>query len=118
MKTALKAPGFGADAMAEASAMLGEEFRIEQWNHEASRDVVRHYAWGIGDDNPLWSDTDYAAGTRWGRIIAPPTFCYGIFDAVIAPGLPDIQWIYSGADWQFHRPIRRDEPIRARVLLG
>lgn len=117
MKTTLKAPGFGADAMAEASAMQGEEFRIEQWNHEASRDVVRHYAWGIGDDNPLWSDPDHASGTRWGGIIAPPTFCYGIFDAVIAPGLPDIQWIYSGADWQFHRPIRRDEPIRARATL-
>ena len=27
---------------------------------------IRHYAHGIGDDNPLWCDPDYAAGTRWG----------------------------------------------------
>ena len=29
---------------------------LEPWCHEASRDGIRHYAHGIGDDNPLWSD--------------------------------------------------------------
>lgn len=47
----------------------------------------------------------------------PPTFAYGVFDAVVAPGLPDIQWIYSGADWTFHAPMRRNEEIAARATL-
>src|SRR6516164_673461 len=64
MTTTLLAPGLRQDALAEARAMIGQEFRIEQWNYEASRDVVRHYAWGIGDDNPLWCDPAYAARTR------------------------------------------------------
>ena len=33
---------------------------VEPWNYEATRDAIRHYAHGIGDDNPLWSDPVYA----------------------------------------------------------
>ena len=29
---------------------------LEPWCHEATRDNIRHYAHGIGDDNPLWCD--------------------------------------------------------------
>jgi acyl dehydratase len=117
MTTTLLAPGLREDALAEARAMIGKEFRIEQWNYEASRDVIRHYAWGIGDDNPLWCDPAYAAGTRHAGIVAPPTFLYGVFDAVVAPGLPDIQWFYSGSDWVFHRPLRVGEPVTAKAKL-
>ena len=41
------------------------ENTLEPWCHEATRDNIRHYAHGIGDDNPLWCDPDYAAKTRW-----------------------------------------------------
>ena len=27
---------------------------VEPWCYEATRDNIRHYAHGIGDDNPLW----------------------------------------------------------------
>ena len=118
MSQKLLAPGLGPEALAEAREQVGQEFRIEQWNYEASRDVIRHYAWGIGDDNPLWCDPDYAARTRWGGIVAPPTFCYSVFDAVVAPGLPDVQWVYSGADLTFHRPMRRNEAIEAKATLA
>jgi acyl dehydratase len=115
MTKVLKAPELASDALRQARAMIGMPIRIEQWNHEASRDVIRHYAWGIGDDNPLWCDPDYAARTHWRGIIAPPTFPYGVFDAVVAPGLPDIQWIYSGTDWTFFHPVRRNDEITARA---
>jgi acyl dehydratase len=117
MNNLLLAPAFDSDALAEARAMIGQEIRVEQWNHEASRDGIRHYAWGIGDDNPLWSDPAYAAKSRHRGIVAPPTFLYGVFDAVVAPGLPDIHWFYSGADWIFDRPLRVGEPVTARAKL-
>lgn len=113
--TALIAPDLKGDALAQARALLGMKINIEQWNYEASRDVIRHYAWGIGDNNPLYCDPAYAAKTRWGGIIAPPTFFFSIFDAVVAPGLPDIQWYYSGADWTFHQPARRNDEITAHA---
>ena len=31
----------------------------EPWCYEATRDNIRHYAHGIGDDNPLWCDPAY-----------------------------------------------------------
>jgi len=110
---AMQAPSLAADALAEARALIGMPIRLEQWNYEASRDTIRHYAWGIGDDNPLWLDPAYAAKTRWGGIIAPPTFMHSIHDAVVAPGLPDIQWFYAGCDWTFDRPARRGDEITA-----
>jgi acyl dehydratase len=45
-------------------------------NYEVTRDGTRHFAYGYGDDNPLYCDAGYAAGTRWGTLIAPPTFLY------------------------------------------
>ncbi|MFI7667591.1 MaoC family dehydratase N-terminal domain-containing protein [Nocardia sp. NPDC049526] len=45
-------------------------------NFQVTWDGVRHFAFGYGDDNPLYCDPDYAAQTRWGSLIAPPTFLY------------------------------------------
>src|SRR5882672_9175051 len=45
-------------------------------NYEVTWDGSRHFAFGYGDDNPLYCDPAYAAGTRWGRLVAPPTFLY------------------------------------------
>ncbi len=40
-------------------------------------DVFRHVAEAYGDDNPLWCDPDYAAGTVWGGPLAPPPLVGG-----------------------------------------
>jgi acyl dehydratase len=45
-------------------------------NYEVTWDAARHFAYGYGDDNPLYCDPEYAAGTRWNSLIAPPTFLY------------------------------------------
>ena len=105
--TELLAPAIADDALAQARALIGMPIRVEQYNYEATRDTIRHYAWGIGDDNPLYYDADYARKSKWGTIIAPPTFFFGLWDAVVAPGLPDVQWFYSGIDAKFHHAIKR-----------
>ena len=109
----LLAPAISDDALEQARALIGMPIRVEQWNYEASRDAIRHYAWGIGDDNPLFYDEAYAKASKWGGITAPPTFFFGIWDAVVAPGLPDVQWYYSGIDAEFYHPIRRNDTITA-----
>ncbi len=40
-------------------------------------DTFRNVAIAYGDDNPLWSSPDYAEGTRWGSVIAPPPLVGG-----------------------------------------
>src|SRR3974377_2114632 len=49
---------------------------VEPWNFEATRDGIRHYAHGIGDDNPLWTDPAYAEKTKFGTIVALPSFLF------------------------------------------
>jgi len=117
MEKRLNAPSLNENALEEASQMIGKDFEVELWNEEASKDVIRHYAWGIGDDNPIYFNEEYAKKTKWGKIIAPPLFLYSVFDAVIAPGLPDIQWIYSGADWTFYRPVFVNDKFRVKASL-
>jgi len=115
MSTTLLQTSLPSDAIAQARSLLGMPIRVELWNNEATRDTIRHYAWGIGDDNPLYCDPEYAKGTRWGTIIAPPTFFFGVFDAVVAPGLPDVHWFYSGADWFFDKPAHRGDEFTAHA---
>lgn len=43
-------------------------------NEWVTTDLIRHYADALGDKNPLWRDEQYCRRTRWGGIIAPPTF--------------------------------------------
>jgi acyl dehydratase len=67
-----KFPKITEQGLADLRTRIGVKIEntIEPWNYEASRDAIRHYAWGIGDDNPLFHDADYAKGTQWGGIIA------------------------------------------------
>ena len=107
------------DAMVEeAEALVGRPLRIEQWNHEATLDTIRHYAWGVGDNNPLYCDEAYAAGTQYGGIIAPPTFLYSIFSAAMGLGLVGLQPIYGGTSWEFFELIRRGDRLRCDAKVG
>ena len=102
----------------EAHALEGRPIRVEPWNHEASLDSIRHYAWGVGDSNPLFSDEEYAASSAHGGIIAPPTFLYSSFDGAIGLGFPGVQPIYAGTAWEFHETIRRGDRITPRAAMG
>lgn len=101
----------------EAHGFTGIELRVEPWNYEATRDTIRHYAWGIGDDNPLWCDVDYAGSGPYATIVAPPTFLYSSFDGAIGLGFPGIQPFYAGTEWRFHSVVRRDDAIRPRATM-
>jgi len=92
---------------------------VEPWCHEATRDNIRHYAHGIGDDNPLWCDPDYAAKTQYGGIVALPSFLYAT-DRIVSGyvgGLPGVHAMWSGADWNWHKPVRRNDEIHTEVRL-
>jgi acyl dehydratase len=83
----------------------------------AAVDIRRWATYSIGDDNPLWSDEEYGRRSRWGSVIAPPTFLYTIDSTIVAPGLRGIQWIYGGTRWRHHRPVRVGDRITARARL-
>ena len=62
-------PKITQEGLDDLSKRIGVKIEntVEPWCYEATRDNIRHYAHGIGDDNPLWCDPDYAKGTRFGE---------------------------------------------------
>lgn len=92
---------------------------LEPWCYEATRDNIRHYAHGIGDDNPLWCDPDYARTTPYGDIIAPPSFifaCSRIISGYVG-GLPGIHAMFAGCDFSWMKPIRRNTELHTEAYL-
>ena len=91
----------------------------EPWCYEATRDNIRHYAHGIGDDNPLWCDPDYAVKSQYGGIVALPSFLFSTSRIVsgYVGGLPGVHAMWSGANWTWHKPVMRNDVISTEAHL-
>jgi acyl dehydratase len=62
--------------------------RGEPVTTEVEKSAVRKFARAIGETNPLYYDPGYAATTRFGAMIAPPTFVAALKGTGLPP-LPD-----------------------------
>jgi acyl dehydratase len=97
-----------------------------------SEDAFRHVAWSYGDDNPLWSDPGYAAGTRWKGAIAPPALVGG--DSLIGEDalseaemerqdelrgdpLRGVHAFYAASEREWWAPLTPDHEILRRTAL-
>ena len=106
-------------SIGEAASMIGVPLRRDrmQWIETASRDAIRHFSWGVGDNNPLWLEPDYAAKSPWQTIVAPPCILYGVDSTIVAPKLAGVQWIYAGTGWTWFEPIRMNDTFRVEAVL-
>ncbi len=68
--------------------------------------AVRKFAEAIGDANPVYRDTEFAASTRHGKLQAPPTFAQ-TFDYGPLSGAPlsEAGLIHGEQSFQFARPL-------------
>ena len=107
------------ERLAEAAALIGQPLRRSrlQWIETATRDAIRHFAWGVGDDNPLWLDEDYAARSPAGGIVVPPCILYAVDKTIAAPRLSGVQWIYAGTDFTWFDRIRLDTRFEVAARL-
>lgn len=82
---------------------------------EVERGHVARFAEAIGDANPLWTDEAAARRTRYGGLIAPPTFLRSLrlerLD--VALGLPPARVLDAGSEWEYHEPVRVGDRITA-----
>jgi len=113
-------PTITPEALAALRTRIGQPVpRPQPYVEVATRDAVRHWAHGIGDRNPLWSDPDYAATSRWGGILAPPTILYAM-DRIVSGyvgGLPGVHAMFAGTDFRWRLPIREGDRIVGESLL-
>ncbi|GBD11022.1 hypothetical protein HRbin23_00672 [bacterium HR23] len=76
---------------------------------------IRRFAEAIGDPNPLYNDEVLARRSRYGGIIAPPTFLRAIHTEMIGLGtdLPGSRVLDAGSDWEYFEPVRPGDTITA-----
>ena len=103
---------FTDELIAEMRAKTGIILRIDQGinNEEATRMAILKFADGIGDPNPLWRNEEYAKKTRFGSIIAPPSWVFAVF-AGINFGWKGLGGFHSSTDAEFYKPIYRNDKI-------
>ncbi len=104
--------------LADMRALIGTEMRTGRSvnNDTASRLAILRFVEGIGDDNPLWSDGEYAASTPYGGIIAPPSFIFACL-ASIQFGWPGLGGFHAETKLKFHRTIRLGDQVLPRVVF-
>jgi len=90
----------------------------------ASSDNIRRYADAIGDFNPRFRDSDYARATKYGRLVAQPTFLASAaphLDSMaheeVAEGRPagyhtaGARAFNSGNEWEYFQPVLEDDRL-------
>jgi len=92
--------------------------RSEPVKNLVERGAVRRFAEAIADPSPLYVDEEAAARSRYGRILAPPTFPrtfdYGRIEGL---ELPPAGLIHGEFRIAYERPLLVDEELFCRVEL-
>lgn len=107
-------------SLADLRKLLGVpiEDSLEPWCYEATRDNIRHWAHGIGDDNPLWCDPEYAV-KHGSHTLAPPSFIFPLnrsFSGYVG-GLPGVHAMFAGIDVTWHRAMQLGDRFTTRAWL-
>jgi acyl dehydratase len=118
------------EAIAVLRSRLGRPGPTGPESEPYNRWSVLRYLASVGDDNPLWWDEAYAAGTRWGGVIAPPRMLKqgsGETPATVAEPVDSGRVTFMGEDVLrgvfamisgtrivFERPVRMGDRLHAQ----
>jgi len=96
----------------EMRSKIGLKLRIEHsiFNEEATMMAILKFADGIGDINPLWRDADYAAKTRYGTIVAPPSWVFSVFSG-LQFGWRGLGGFHNATEVEFYKPVLHNDKI-------
>jgi acyl dehydratase len=88
------------------------------WNREVTQDSIRHFAFGIGDDNPMWLDRGYAADAGHKRLPAPPAYLCSVLYPILhgAPMVAPLSSLIGGLEYQYFAPVLEGDRIDAVAI--
>ena len=121
------------ESLALLKRSLGYKVPIRPNYDIATPEAIMRVAYANGDDNPLWTDPDYAATSKYGGLVASPSYLlscisgplwprlreYTIPDDMpkegvqLASGLPGVPNWYVGDEWEWWRLVRPGDAIKA-----
>ena len=109
---------FTDQMLADMRALIGTDLRTDSClnNEYATRLAILRFCEGIGDDNPLWTDAEYAADGPHGTLVAPPSFIFACLGSVQV-GWPGLGGFHAETKMSFNRSIRVGDKITAKVVF-
>lgn len=86
---------------------------------EVEKRHIRQFAAAIGDENPLYTDEEYAAKSPYGGIIAPPTFpiVIGSEGNGISLDLDPKRMLHGEQEFLYTRPIRLGDRLVCQMKV-
>ncbi|MEW6402312.1 MAG: MaoC family dehydratase [Chloroflexota bacterium] len=78
---------------------------------------VRAYAEMTGDYNPLHFDEEYAARTKFKKLVVQGGLTTGLLHALAAMDMPGPGTVFLSQNWEFTAPVFIDDTITAEVEI-
>ena len=88
--------------------------------NEIEKGAIVKFAQAIGDPNPIYNNEEIARNTKYGGLIAPPTFLRSM--KVGAPKAefknPYTANVDGGSEWEYFEPIRPGDLISVTTYIA
>lgn len=112
----------------EVKAQIGKETDWWTYPEPVERGAIRRFAEAIMAPNPLYTDQEYAQKSRFGTLIAPPTFVImpprgGFKITGPTEGFPKVEipgirrGVNAGNEVEFFRPVRLGDVISQKTRV-
>jgi len=107
------------EALEQLRSRIGIKLRIhhDSGNRNVFEETIRRFVNGTGDINPLYRDMEYARKTRYGKLVAPPSWLYSVFQMGVMQGLAGVHGFHSGDDWDIYKPLLDGDRIRPEAVF-
>ena len=111
--------------MTQESAITPEmkaaiDVESEPLTHDVEKGAIIKFAEAIGDTNPIFNDEVAARKSRYGGMVAPPTFLRSI-----NPGPLKVEFrspytanLDGGSEWEYFEPIRPGDRITVTTKIA
>ncbi len=95
-----------------------------EWNlgvYEVEKGMIQRFAQAIDDPNPLWQDEEYARQSRYGGIIAPPSFIVAIGGEQFGQKLTLLfrsGLLHGSTELECYQPVRPGDKIAVNAKIA
>ena len=91
--------------------------------YQIEEGAILRFAEAIGDTNPIFNDKNAASKTKYGGIVAPPTFLRSIAHVKAPEPKVQVKSTYpanvdGGSEWEYFEPIKVGDTITATSYLA
>jgi acyl dehydratase len=85
------------------------------WTRTFTEADVERFAQITGDRNPLHFDQEFAAATRFGRLVVQGGVTAGLFNALVAIELPGPGSVFLHQEWDYPAPVFVGDTVTAEA---